>query len=51
MKELSEFSNSQLNQYIPVWQQIDFSIMLDTDDYSNSQKWRTQAEKSMITDT
>ncbi len=40
--------NTRLNDYLPLWQQLDSLIVLDLIDYRLSQQWRQQAEQRAI---
>jgi D-glycerate 3-kinase len=40
--------NARLQNYLPLWQQLDRLIVLLPEDYHLSQQWRRQAEQQMI---
>ncbi|MGB3534536.1 MAG: glycerate kinase [Microcoleaceae cyanobacterium] len=47
-KRFAQDINSQLKNYIPLWQRLDRLIVLNPIDYRLSKQWRKQAEQEMM---
>ncbi|MEI2578980.1 glycerate kinase [Scytonema sp. PRP1] len=47
-KAFAREMNSKLNDYLPLWEQLDNLILLYPKDYRLSLEWRKQAERQMI---
>jgi D-glycerate 3-kinase len=47
-KQFAKDNNERLKEYLPLWQKLDYLIILKAEDYRYSLPWRKEAEHKMI---